>query len=547
MKARTWLTAVTVSTAAAVALMGGFTYISVSKLIESHQKIVQSRELIETLEHLLYRVADAGSTERAYLITGQDGYLDAYRDTKDELYDCLKDLKVMLQDNPAQLARYNKLHGMINERISSFDVTLELYKANQSRDEAFKRVSNGGGMAFRKSSRDLIDMLKRDEVQRLTERLTEVNKKAEASQATVLFGTIFAVLFICLMNILLRQRIINCVERLLKASSNIEHGRYDTVVSIHTEDEFADLAEAFSILGQKLQQMSDALSQEKQSNQKLSFDAVSKDAALNKLVNRLEEISDLAKEEVVAGLNLQEMENAIVGTVEKIGESRSLIDSKSLNAKELAEKAHHDAETMSQSCLDMSLKLSVAFDKSEQTAESTKHIFELSDDIHDLIASFEKLSSELDRLPLLDKEPFEKTGISQRLNELSENARVSKVRSEKILSRLHHVADRSRLTAEDLRSQVLSLKLSAEQLAAASKRFPEIQSKIQSAVSEVTAGSRLHGSLLVAGREYVEALMKIADRSTTQIKRISLKSTESVVIEEAEVSIPAVAASNSNS
>lgn len=250
MKARTWLICVTASTAAAVALIGGFSFISVSKLIESHSTAASSRDVIELLENVLYRVADAGAAERAYLITGQIGFLEAYRTTTAELNDCLKDLRGLIQNSPEQLTRYNRLQELIRERVSSFDVILETYQ-KQGMDAAFGRIRQGDGMAFRRDSRELIDDMKKEETRLLNERMSAVNKKAESSRDTVLYGTIFAILFILLMNILLRQRIINCVDRLLKASANIEHGRFDTVVTIDTDDEFEELAEAFNVLGQK--------------------------------------------------------------------------------------------------------------------------------------------------------------------------------------------------------------------------------------------------------------------------------------------------------
>lgn len=527
MKARTWLVCVTASTAAAVALIGGFSFISVSKLIESHQTATSSRDVIETLEQLLYRVADAGAAERAYLITGKDGFLDAYRATTAELNDCLKDLRGLIQNNPEQLSRYNRLLTLIRERISSFDVTLEMYQ-RKGMEAAFDRVRQEDGMAFRRDSRELIDEMKKEQTRLFEERMSAVNKKAESSRDTVLYGTIFAILFILLMNILLRQRIIDCVDKLLKASANIEHGRYDTVVLIDTDDEFEELAEAYNILGQKLQHFSDQQGQDKQEIERLKQASLESQKLIDELANKIREISWLAKEEILDSLNIQDTETALVESIEKISESRAGIERKSHTAAEFAQRLRNGSDAVSSTCADMSLRVNLAFDKSEQSANNSKALFHLSDDIHELIASFDGLANTLERLSNSDlTNPQQANDALSKMRELAEDARSNKLRSDKVLSHLSNAANHARLSSEEVRSQVLSLKLSAEQLAELTKRFPEMQSKLQAAVAEISATSRLHGSLLMAGREHVEALLKLAERASTQIKRISLKSAES--------------------
>lgn len=523
MKARTWLICVTASTASAVALIGGFSFISVSKLIESHSTAASSRDVIELLENVLYRVADAGAAERAYLITGQIGFLEAYRTTTAELNDCLKELRGLIQNSPEQITRYSRLQGLIRERVSSFDVILEIYQ-RQGMDAAFGRIRQGDGMAFRRDSRELIDDMKKEETRLLNERMSAVNKKAESSRDTVLYGTIFAILFILLMNILLRQRIINCVDRLLKASANIEHGRFDTVVTIDTDDEFEELAEAFNVLGQKLQSLSDLQSQDKQEIDRLKQGVSDAQKCIADLTGKIHEVSWLAKEEILESLNLQDTETALQESIEKISESRAGLERKSHTASEFAQRMRAGSDTVSSTCADMSLKVNLAFDKCDQNAANSKAIFDLSDDIHEIIASFDGLFTALERLSYTDLRDSQKANEAiGNLRDLSEQARSNKLKSEKVLSHLTNAANHAKLSSDEVRSQVLALKLSAEQLADVTKRFPEMQSKLQAAVAEISATSRLHGSLLSAGREHIEALLKLAERSSTQIKRISLK------------------------
>lgn len=175
----------------------------------------------------------------------------------------------------------------------------------------------------------------------------------------------------------------------------------------------------------------------------------------------------------------------------------------------------------------MTLKVNIAFDKSEQNAVNSKAIFELSDDIHELIAAFEGLAVSLERLSNTDlSDPKQASDLLIKVREQAENARSNKLRSDKVLSHLSNAANHARMSSEEVRGQILALKLSAEQLADVTKRFPEMQAKLQAAVADISATSRLHGSLLLAGREHVEALLKLAERASTQIKRISLKTAE---------------------
>lgn len=526
MKARTWLVSVTTSTAVAVALTGGASLLSVSKLIESHSMLAGSRDIIQKLEHLLYRLADANAAERAYIITGQDGFLDAYRETTTDLNAVLKELRPSLQGDPEQLSRYNKLVGLLREHLSNLDVNIEIFKS-KGQEASLERLRQSTELTFRRQSREIIDEMQKDEMDTLTKRVEAVQKMAESTEFTVAYGTLFAVLFILLMNLLLRQRIINRVDRLLKASANIQHGRFDTIINSDTNDEFSDLAESFNMLGQKLQYFSDAKSQDQNQIDGLKKTIDDNERAILQLNEKIREISWLAKEEILESLNLQETATALIESIEKISDSRNGLERKSHTASEFAQRLRNGSDNFSSNCAELSLKLNIAFDKSEQTSLCTKGLGELSDDIHELSASFEQMYVLLERVANESQSQSNSADLALRLREIADQARTNKQKSEKAISKLSHQVSNSISGSDEVRAQLLALKLSADQLADLTKRFPEMQSKLQAAVADISATSRLHGSILLTGRSHVEALLKLAERASTQIKRISLKTAES--------------------
>jgi CHASE3 domain sensor protein len=235
-----------------VILLIGFTsYMSVSELIKANKMVSHSREVLQELNMLMHNLSETVCSQRNYLISGEEIYLDSYRSS---IADTIRDTDqviVLVADSPKQSFRARQLDSLIKERLASLEVTTKLYQ-DRGREAAFDRVRHGRSLQFRNALHKAIDEMKKDEISLLQSRAEEMHHCASSTQWTIIAGVILGLSIAALFNYLFARYILNCIRQLIRAADNIRYGRFDLWASINSNDEFADLASAFNTVGQQL-------------------------------------------------------------------------------------------------------------------------------------------------------------------------------------------------------------------------------------------------------------------------------------------------------
>src|ERR1700722_5576763 len=123
MRIATRLSLMAVGAVCIILIIGVTSYISVSNLIAANQLFSHSREVLQELNLLLYNLSDTVGTQRAYMITGQEIYLDAYKALVASTNDSLQQIRQLVSDNPAQSYKVEKLSLLVKERLASLEIT----------------------------------------------------------------------------------------------------------------------------------------------------------------------------------------------------------------------------------------------------------------------------------------------------------------------------------------------------------------------------------------------------------------------------------------
>ncbi len=163
MRIATRLSLMSIGAACILLIIGLTSYISVTNLISDNQLSSHSRQ---ELNMLLYNLSDTVSTQRAYMITGQEIYLDAYRGLIGSTNESLQKIRQLLSDNPMQSQRVDKLSALVKERLASLEVTNLLYQ-EKGAEPAFHRVRTGHALQFRAALHKSIDEIKGAEIELL--------------------------------------------------------------------------------------------------------------------------------------------------------------------------------------------------------------------------------------------------------------------------------------------------------------------------------------------------------------------------------------------
>jgi CHASE3 domain sensor protein len=243
-------------------------YISVSSLIEANKTVSHTKDVLQELNLLLYNLADAVTTQRGYVITGQEIYLDAYRANIASTNQSMADVRQLVADNPIQSLRADKLSALIKERLASLEVTTQLYQ-QKGMDAAFNRIRTGKSLQFRVLLHKAIDEMKKQEIELLQKRSEELKASVESTKMTIVAGALLGLVAAILSNYLFARYILNCINQLVKASDNIRYGRFDLSTSTNSNDEFAELAGAFNTVGHQLLDVTKTLNDKELERQKL--------------------------------------------------------------------------------------------------------------------------------------------------------------------------------------------------------------------------------------------------------------------------------------
>jgi CHASE3 domain sensor protein len=245
--------------AACVILIVGFTsYITVAELIVDNKSFSHSREVLQELNLLLYNLSDTVNSQRNYMITAQDAYLDAYKALISSTYDSLGRIKTLVSDNPAQSLKVEKLNSLVRERLASLEITNTLYQ-QKGVEAAFQRVRTGPSFKFRIALHKSMDEIRAQEIDLLQIREKELKRGASSAQLTIIAGTCLVMTLLILFSYLFGRYISNNMSQLIKALDNMNYNRFGLSIPTNSNDEFSELGCAFNAVSSQLLTMSNEL------------------------------------------------------------------------------------------------------------------------------------------------------------------------------------------------------------------------------------------------------------------------------------------------
>jgi CHASE3 domain sensor protein len=109
-----------------VLLVGALAYDQAGNVIADVQEVGRSHSVIEGSEALLVRAVDAETGQRAYLLTGNETFLDPYRGARADIDRSLDSLRQLTRGEPAQAARLTTIARVVPERFALLDSGINL-------------------------------------------------------------------------------------------------------------------------------------------------------------------------------------------------------------------------------------------------------------------------------------------------------------------------------------------------------------------------------------------------------------------------------------
>ena len=109
-------------------LSAGLGYWNILQLRRDDAWVAHTDEVLDALEGVVSTMKDTETSQRGYLITGEDSYLEPYNAAVTAIQDRIQRLKHLTADNPRQQARIRLMEEQISAKLKELDRTIALRK-----------------------------------------------------------------------------------------------------------------------------------------------------------------------------------------------------------------------------------------------------------------------------------------------------------------------------------------------------------------------------------------------------------------------------------
>jgi methyl-accepting chemotaxis protein len=223
--------------------------------------VSHTHEVLTTLSRLLASLQDVESSERGFIITGDQEYLAPFRGGTTEVEAQRLHLVELVGDNATQSARVQALGPMIAARVRVLEDGIV---ARQTRDFAAAQeiVIAGHGKKAMDDIRAMVATMTAAEEKLLAERAAEADHAASTATTTIFACTALALALAALIGVLLTRNVAGPLRSLTSAADRITVGDLGASVDVGTrDDELGALARSFERMTLSLRAMAAAAEQ----------------------------------------------------------------------------------------------------------------------------------------------------------------------------------------------------------------------------------------------------------------------------------------------
>jgi len=109
-----------------VLLVGALAYERARRVVADVREVDRSHAIIEGTDALLIRAVDAETGQRAYLLTGDEAFLEPFRGARDDIDRALDSLRAVMRNDQAERARLDSIGSVVAERLALLDTGIAI-------------------------------------------------------------------------------------------------------------------------------------------------------------------------------------------------------------------------------------------------------------------------------------------------------------------------------------------------------------------------------------------------------------------------------------
>jgi CheY-like chemotaxis protein/signal transduction histidine kinase/CHASE3 domain sensor protein len=187
-------------------ISGLIAYRNIQVLRTNSEKIWHTHTVIVALGELLSTTQDAETGQRGYLLTGEDRYLEPYRNAVTLAASRLDAVGSLTRDNPSQQANLDVLRRHIGAKFAELEETIELRRDSGAR-AAMAVVTTDRGKVEMDAVRGQLDVMRREENRLRQARLDQMDAAYATALASGVLSSLLGAALTVAVFILIRRNI----------------------------------------------------------------------------------------------------------------------------------------------------------------------------------------------------------------------------------------------------------------------------------------------------------------------------------------------------
>jgi methyl-accepting chemotaxis protein len=175
--------------------MGIVAYQSITALAQTSYAVTRTHVILEHLTEVLSLLKDAETGQRGFVITGDESYLDPYKNAVVALPATLDAVRDLVAETPTQAKRFAEIEPLVALKMAELKQTVDLRRSSGA-EATVALIRGGEGKKTMDEVRRILGQMDHEERDRLRARAEEVDSSATGARSTMLFGTLFGLILV---------------------------------------------------------------------------------------------------------------------------------------------------------------------------------------------------------------------------------------------------------------------------------------------------------------------------------------------------------------